>query len=155
MVYPGVVNASVHLDPGDVSCSSAGGTNCTVTITSEGVYNVSLTLTNDVGPAQPELDMFDCECILCMYIINPWRTCAARVTVLGLCVCVCLSVPTIQPQCTTGRPKSNTSGLSATWAWFLKRQFFFQKLWHDTEVKRPIANETQLNLTSSCLFHVL
>ena len=25
-------------------------------------------------------------------IINPRRTCAARVTVLGLCVCVCVSV---------------------------------------------------------------
>ena len=68
MVYPGVVNASVHLDPGAVSCSSADSTNCTVTITSEGVYNVSLTLSNDVGPSQPELDMFDCEWILCMYI---------------------------------------------------------------------------------------
>ena len=26
------------------------------------------------------------------HFINPWRACAARVTVLGLCVCVCLSV---------------------------------------------------------------
>ena len=25
-------------------------------------------------------------------MINPRRTCAARVTVLGLCVCVCVSV---------------------------------------------------------------
>ena len=68
VLYPGVVYASVHLDPGDVSCSSADSTNCTVTITSEGVYNVSLTLTNDVGPSQSVLDMFDCEWILCMYI---------------------------------------------------------------------------------------
>ena len=68
MVYPGVVNASVHLDPGDGTCSSAGSTSCSATITSEGVYNVSLTLTNDVGPSQTVLDMFDCEWILCTYI---------------------------------------------------------------------------------------
>ena len=32
-----------------------------------------------------------------MYVINPWRTCAARVTVVVLCVCrsVCLSTHTI------------------------------------------------------------
>ena len=70
VVYPGVVYASVHLDPGDGTCSgmSVGGTSCSATITSEGVYTVSLSLTNDVGPSQPVLDMFDCEWILCMYI---------------------------------------------------------------------------------------
>ena len=26
------------------------------------------------------------------YVINPWRACTARVTVLGLCDCVCVSV---------------------------------------------------------------
>ena len=60
MLYPGVVSASVHLDPGDGTCSSTS-TNCSATITSEGVYNVSLTLTNDVGRSQPVLDIFDCE----------------------------------------------------------------------------------------------
>ena len=74
MVYPGVVIASVHLDPRDGTCTSAGGTSCTATITSEGVYNVSLTLTNDVGPSQPVLDVFDCEWILCMYI-SCWSLC--------------------------------------------------------------------------------
>ena len=69
VVYPGVVSASIHLDPGDVACSSPDSTSCSATITSEGVYNVSLTLTNDVGPSQAELDMFDCEWILCMYIM--------------------------------------------------------------------------------------
>ena len=68
MVYPGVLNASVHLDPGDGTCSSADGTNCSATITSDDVYNVSLTLTNDVGPTQSKLDMFDCEWIVCMGI---------------------------------------------------------------------------------------
>ena len=61
VVYPGVVYASIHLDPGDVACSSADSTSCGATVTSEGVYNVNLTLTNDVGSSQPELDMFDCE----------------------------------------------------------------------------------------------
>ena len=69
MVYPGVVYASVHLDPGDGTCSSTS-TSCTATITSEGVYNVSLTLKNDVGPSQPEVDMFNCEQILCAYTYN-------------------------------------------------------------------------------------
>ena len=69
MVYPGVVYASVYLDPGDGTCSSAGGTSCSATITSEGVYHVNLTLTNDVGSAEPVLDVFDCEWILCMYIM--------------------------------------------------------------------------------------
>ena len=68
MVYPGVVYASVHLDPGDGTCLSAGGTNCSTTITNEGVYNISLTLTNDVGPAQPVLNMFDCEWILHVHV---------------------------------------------------------------------------------------
>ena len=61
MVYPGVVNARVHLDPGDGTCSSADSTKCSATINSDDVYNVSLTLTNDVGPTQPKSDMFDCE----------------------------------------------------------------------------------------------
>ena len=59
-MYPGVVSANVHLDPGDGTCSSTS-TNCSATITSEGGYNVSLTLTNDVGITQPVLDMLDCE----------------------------------------------------------------------------------------------
>ena len=66
MVYPGVVNAHVHLYPGDVICLGTDRANCSATITSEGVYNVSLSLTNDVGTSQPVLDMFDCEWILCM-----------------------------------------------------------------------------------------
>ena len=68
MVYPGVVSASVHLHPGDVACSSADNTNCGANITSDGVYNVSLTLTNDVGPTQPKSNIFDCEWIVCMCI---------------------------------------------------------------------------------------
>ena len=93
-MYPGVVNASVHLDPGDGTCSSAGGTNCTVTITSEGVYNVSLTLTNDVGPAQPVLDIFDCEWILCMYIhIFSYMHFQCYLTVqVAILICTCYNL---------------------------------------------------------------
>jgi len=35
-----------------------------------------------------------CPTLLTMSFINPQHTCAARVTVLGLCVCVCVSVST-------------------------------------------------------------
>ena len=73
MLYPGVVNASVRLDPGDGTCSSTGGTSCSAPITSEGVYNISLTLTNDVGPSQPILDMFDCEWLHMLLVFMHWR----------------------------------------------------------------------------------
>ena len=61
-------------------------------------------------------------------LINPRRACAARVTVLGLCVCVsvCLSVcllPRFLPLRATRRPKSDTNEFSATLALFLKRRF--------------------------------
>ena len=48
-------------------------------------------------------------------IINPWRACAAKVTVLGLCVCVsvCLS-PRFLPPRATMRPTRYTSGFSGT-----------------------------------------
>ena len=54
-----------------------------------------------------------------LYIINPRRACAARVTVLGLCVCVsvCLSVcplPRFLPPRATMRPTRYTSGFSGT-----------------------------------------
>ena len=34
----------------------------------------------------------DCVEVLTVVVINPRRACAARVTVLGLCVCVCVCV---------------------------------------------------------------
>ena len=54
-------------------------------------------------------------------LVNPRRACAARVTVLGLCVClsvylsVCL-LPRFLPPRATNRPKSDTNGFSATLA---------------------------------------
>ena len=47
--------------------------------------------------------------------VNPRRACAARVTVVGLCVCVCLSVPANLQSQATRQPNSDANGLSATW----------------------------------------
>ena len=47
--------------------------------------------------------------------VNPWRACAARVTVLNLCVCVCLLALILALRATRG-PKSGTNGFSATLA---------------------------------------
>ena len=44
-------------------------------------------------------------------IINPRRVCAARVTLLGLCVCVCLSVP-FRPLQVKVSPENNTNASS-------------------------------------------
>ena len=68
VVYPGAVEASVVMDPGDIDCIdvSTGGTRCTAFIPG-GVYTVSLTVTNDVGSAQPVTHTFDCELVLCMH----------------------------------------------------------------------------------------
>ena len=73
MVYPGSVEARVNLNPGDVTCSgvTAHDTNCTASITSEGVYDITLTLTNDVGSNQPVVNTLDCKlmsvclCVVC------------------------------------------------------------------------------------------
>ena len=56
---------------------------------------------------------------VCMYIFNPRRACAARVTVVGLCVClsvclfVCLSTTVLALQATR-RLMSDTNSFSAT-----------------------------------------
>ena len=44
-------------------------------------------------------------------VINPRRACAARVTVLGLCVCL---LPRFLPPHATMRPTRYTSGFSGT-----------------------------------------
>ena len=76
MVYPGSVEARVNLNPGDVTCSgvTAHDTSCTVSIASEGVYAITLTLTNDVGSTQPIVDTLDrnlmsvCMCVNCALV---------------------------------------------------------------------------------------
>ena len=63
VVYPGEVEVRVDLDPGDMVCSgvTADDISCTVNITRDDNYTVSLTLSNDVGSTQPVESMFDCE----------------------------------------------------------------------------------------------
>jgi len=55
-------------------------------------------------------------------IINPRRACTARVTVLGLCVCVCLS-PLFLALQGPSQLISDTNGSSATRAWKIMWQF--------------------------------
>ena len=62
-----------------------------------------------------------------LHLGNPQHACAARVTVLGLCVCVsvCLSVSSNLTSRTITRPTGNTNGFSVTWA--AKRRRFLYK----------------------------
>ena len=61
-MYPGTVEASVVMNPADIVCAdmATGGTSCTASIP-RGIYTISLTVTNDVGSAQPVTHTFDCE----------------------------------------------------------------------------------------------
>ena len=63
VVYPGEVEVRVDLDPGNMTCSgvTADDISCTVNITRDDNYTVSLTLSNDVGSTQPVESMFNCE----------------------------------------------------------------------------------------------
>ena len=63
VVYPGEVEVRVDLDLGDMACSgvTADDISCTVNITRDDNYTVSLTLSNDVGSTQPVESMFNCE----------------------------------------------------------------------------------------------
>ena len=67
-----------------------------------------------------------CLCAkLCMWylsahsrVVNPQRACAARVAVLGLCVCVsvCLSVTSNLASRAIMRPTRGTNGFIVRWA---------------------------------------
>ena len=63
VVYPGEVEVSVELDPRDMACSdvTADDISCSVSITRDEDYTVSLTLSNDVGSTPPVESMFNCE----------------------------------------------------------------------------------------------
>ena len=66
----GDVNISVEVNPNAAGCSNvtADSTSCTATITSDGNYTVTLTVTNKQGSASAQ-STFDCElCIYYMYI---------------------------------------------------------------------------------------
>ena len=55
--------------------------------------------------------------------INPRRACAARVTVVVLCVCMCVSVFSILPSHAFRHPMRGISGYSAENAVKLKSRF--------------------------------
>ena len=56
------------------------------------------------------------------FVVNPRRACAARVTVLGLCVCVCVRGSILASRAITLQTR-NTSDFSVTWAAKIKRRF--------------------------------
>ena len=66
MVYPGEVEVRVDLNPGDMACSgvTADDISCTVNITRDDNYTVSLTLSNDVGSTQHVERKFNCELLI-------------------------------------------------------------------------------------------
>ena len=76
-------------------------------------------------------------------IFNPRHACAARVTVLSLCVCLCVCVcvcvrvclfPRSLPLRTTRRPRSNTDGFGATLS-----KYCVQTFWRENKVNKPIC----------------
>ena len=61
-------------------------------------------------------------------IINPRRSCAARVTVVIFAILSVCLLPRFLPLRATRRPISDTNGFSATLALFLKWRFFVKML---------------------------
>ena len=64
MVYPGEEMTTVDLTPGGTICSllSTTNTSCTAAITNDcNNYNISITLSNDIGASQPVSTIFNCE----------------------------------------------------------------------------------------------
>ena len=68
-----------------------------------------------MGGSGESVNFLKCQAILILVLINPRRACAARVTVVGLCVClfVCLSATILALQATR-RLMSDTNSFSAT-----------------------------------------
>ena len=62
-MYPGVERATVYILT-ESQCSAKGSTSCETDIYSEARYNVSLTLENDFGAAEPVFYSFSCESML-------------------------------------------------------------------------------------------
>ena len=58
VVYPGEVEVSVELDPGDIAClMNEDITSCTATIERDAVYHVRITQTNNVGATVDNLTL--------------------------------------------------------------------------------------------------
>ena len=74
VVHAGDVNISVEVNPHAAGCSNvtADSTSCAATITSDGNYTVTLTVTNKLGSASAQ-STFDCELTRSWtdYICNP------------------------------------------------------------------------------------
>ena len=62
MIYPGEMQVNIALDPEATGCSdvTADEMSCTATITSNDMYTVSLTVTNDLDSVMTMM-AFDCE----------------------------------------------------------------------------------------------
>ena len=83
-----------------------------------------------------------------VHIFNPRHACAARVTVVGLCVCVCLSVTILALQATR-RLMSNTNSFSSILAILLKRLRSRATNWHGRE-QRCVAQP--INKQCACVY---
>ena len=87
-------------------------------------FSVALMMCSGIGE--------ESDSLLHVVVINPRRTCAARVTVLGLCVCVCVSVQSNLRSCANTRATRNTYGFSVARIVKIKSRFllkcFVQKL---------------------------
>ena len=60
VVYPGEMEVSVELDPGDIACvMNEDNTSCTATIEIDAVYQVTITQTNGVGATTNNSLSFD------------------------------------------------------------------------------------------------
>ena len=73
VVYPEVVDVDVVLNPGDIACSGVTpeNTSCVANIIEDGVYSVTVTMTNDIGSTQA-MRIFNCElmsCIVTFYVV--------------------------------------------------------------------------------------
>ena len=97
--------------------------------------------------------MHECE-VLLFYApgyFNPWHACAARVTVLGVCVCVrlsvCLSAAILALQATR-QPMSDTNVFITTRTWKIKADFpettEFERYAVKTSEKANMHNRTSL-----------
>ena len=62
IVYPGVVQVNVKLDPGNIACSNVttDDTSCIVNITKDDNYTITIALRNDEG-VTTETSHVDCE----------------------------------------------------------------------------------------------
>lgn len=63
VIYPGETKVAIALEVENNTCSNltSDNTSCTAFITEEGQYNITLSLSNNVGQAKPVTSSFNCE----------------------------------------------------------------------------------------------